>query len=119
MQKRIAFLVCTVLALSIVSAAQMGGDKPRPSPAATAQCKLADGKSIKVAYSSPRAKGRKILRRSGALRTGVAHGRERGDYVCDGCESDHRRQGCSRRQLYHVHGARRGQVVADHQAEDG
>jgi hypothetical protein len=60
MQKRIAFLMCTVLALSILSAAQMGGDKPRPSPAANAQCKFADGKSIKVDYSSPRAKGRKI-----------------------------------------------------------
>jgi DUF2911 family protein len=61
MQKRIAFLMCTVLALSILSAAQMGGgDKPRPSPAANAQCKFADGKSVKVDYSSPRAKGRKI-----------------------------------------------------------
>src|SRR6201990_3208084 len=61
MQKRIAFLMCTVLALSILSAAQMGGDKPRPSPADSAQCKFADGKSVKVDYSSPRAKGRKIF----------------------------------------------------------
>jgi hypothetical protein len=62
MQKRIAFLMCTVLTLSILSAAQMGGgDKPRPSPAANAQCKFADGKSVKVDYSSPRAKGRKIF----------------------------------------------------------
>jgi hypothetical protein len=60
MQKRIALLICTVLALSLLSAAQMGGDKPRPSPPANAQCKFADGKSIKVDYSSPRAKGRKI-----------------------------------------------------------
>jgi len=59
MQNRIAFLMCTVLALSIAAAAQ-GGDKPRPSPAANAQCKLSDGKSVKVDYSSPRAKGRKI-----------------------------------------------------------
>jgi hypothetical protein len=59
MQKRIAFLMCTVLALSIAAAAQ-GGDKPRPSPAANAQCKFSDGKSVKVDYSSPRAKGRKI-----------------------------------------------------------
>jgi hypothetical protein len=61
MQKRIAFLMCTVLALSIVACAQMGGEKQRPSPAASAQCKFADGKSIKVNYSSPRAKGRKIF----------------------------------------------------------
>src|SRR6266403_6330918 len=33
----------------------------RPSPAAKASCALADGKSITVDYSSPRAKGRKIF----------------------------------------------------------
>ena len=60
MQKRIAFLTCVVLTLSILATAQMGGGKQRPSPAASAQCKFADGKSIKVNYSSPRAKGRKI-----------------------------------------------------------
>jgi hypothetical protein len=32
----------------------------RPSPAAKATCVLADGKTITVDYSSPRAKGRKI-----------------------------------------------------------
>jgi hypothetical protein len=47
--------------VSVLAAAQMGSEKQRPSPAATAQCKFADGKSIKVAYSSPRAKGRKIF----------------------------------------------------------
>jgi hypothetical protein len=61
MQKRIAFLMFTVLTLSIVATAQMGGEKQRPSPAANAQCKFSDGKSIKVDYSSPRAKGRKIF----------------------------------------------------------
>lgn len=60
MQKRIAFLTCVVFTLTLCAAAQMGGEKQRPSPAANAQCKFADGKSIKVAYSSPRAKGRKI-----------------------------------------------------------
>jgi hypothetical protein len=39
----------------------MGGDKARPSPAASAQCKFTDGKSIKVDYSSPRVRGRKIF----------------------------------------------------------
>jgi hypothetical protein len=33
----------------------------RPSPPASAECKLADGKTIKSDYSSPRAKGRKIF----------------------------------------------------------
>ena len=32
----------------------------RPSPAAKAECKLTDGKTITVNYSSPRMKGRKI-----------------------------------------------------------
>jgi hypothetical protein len=60
MQKPVAFLMCSVLMLSVFAAAQTGKEKQRPSPAANAQCKFADGKSIKVAYSSPRAKGRKI-----------------------------------------------------------
>jgi Protein of unknown function (DUF2911) len=66
MQKRIAFLLCMVVGLPMMAAAQMGGGgkqggKPRPSPPANAQCKFSDGKSIKVDYSSPRVKGRKIF----------------------------------------------------------
>src|SRR6201982_2506787 len=66
MQKRIAFLMCMVLALSIAAAAQAGGGgnqaaQTRPSPPASAQCKFSDGKSIKLDYSSPRVKGRKIF----------------------------------------------------------
>jgi len=55
------------LAASTLSFAQMdmGGKKDdkskRPSPPASAQCKFADGKTITVDYSSPRAKGRKIF----------------------------------------------------------
>ena len=56
MQKRIAFLMFVVLAFAVIASAQQS----RPSPAASAQCKFSDGKSIKVDYSSPRAKGRKI-----------------------------------------------------------
>ncbi len=33
----------------------------RPSPPAKAECKLSDGKSVTIDYSSPRAKGRKIF----------------------------------------------------------
>jgi hypothetical protein len=59
MQKRIAFLSSALLLLTVGAYAQMGGQK-RPSPPAKAECKFSDGKSIHVAYSSPRAKGRKI-----------------------------------------------------------
>jgi len=59
MQKRAAFLSSVILMLAVAACAQMGGEK-RPSPPAKAECKFSDGKSIHVAYSSPRAKGRKI-----------------------------------------------------------
>jgi hypothetical protein len=46
--------------MAALGSAQM--DKAmRPSPAAKATCALADGKTITVDYSSPRAKGRKIF----------------------------------------------------------
>ena len=39
-----------------------GKDKAkRPSPPASAECKLSDGQTVKIDYSSPRAKGRKIF----------------------------------------------------------
>src|ERR1700757_4217625 len=63
MQRRNAFLVVCLVVLSLRGFAQTGGrkgGKQRPSPAASAQCKFADGKTIKTDYSSPRAKGRKI-----------------------------------------------------------
>jgi hypothetical protein len=33
----------------------------RPSPPASAECKFSDGKTVKIDYSSPRMKGRKIF----------------------------------------------------------
>jgi hypothetical protein len=57
MRKHIAVLMLTILCLTLFGVAQ---EKQRPSPAASAQCKFADSKSIKVDYSSPRAKGRQI-----------------------------------------------------------
>jgi hypothetical protein len=56
MQKRIALLTLVVLMFTLAASAQ----KQKLSPPASAQCKFADGKSVKVDYSSPRAKGRKI-----------------------------------------------------------
>jgi ABC-type phosphate transport system substrate-binding protein len=62
MKRQLAVLAVACMALVLMAAlgsAQM--DKAaRPSPAAKATCTLADGKSITVDYSSPRAKGRKI-----------------------------------------------------------
>jgi hypothetical protein len=64
MQRR--FAVCAVITLSVSLLASYGlgrqQDKStRPSPPAKAECALAGGKSIKVDYSSPRMKGRKIF----------------------------------------------------------
>jgi hypothetical protein len=59
MQKRMAFLSSMILLFTVAAYAQMSGQK-RPSPPAKTECKFSDVKSIHVAYSSPRAKGRKI-----------------------------------------------------------
>src|SRR5229473_4581670 len=53
MQKRIAFLTLLIITLTVAAAAQQDKSK-RPSPPAHAQCKFADGKTIKTDYSSPR-----------------------------------------------------------------
>jgi hypothetical protein len=62
MKRQFAVVAVACMALFLMAAlgsAQM--DKAaKPSPAANASCALADGKSITVDYSSPRAKGRKI-----------------------------------------------------------
>ena len=62
--KKFALLTVTILAIATVVPAQMNmaQDKSkRPSPPASTECKFSDGKSIKIDYSSPRAKGRKIF----------------------------------------------------------
>src|SRR5690349_20142640 len=51
-------LIAALLCATFATAQQ----SQRPSPPAQAQCKFADGKTITVDYSSPRAKGRKIFR---------------------------------------------------------
>jgi Protein of unknown function (DUF2911) len=57
--KRTALLMSLVLTCASLAVAQgMGGQ--RPSPAASAECKLPDGKTIKTDYSSPRMRGREI-----------------------------------------------------------
>ena len=63
MKKNIAMIGVAALALALLAApgcAQQDRAK-RPSPPATATCTLSNGKTIKVDYSSPRMKGRKIF----------------------------------------------------------
>jgi len=55
MFKQFAVVTLSVLAFGSLACAQ------KPSPAAQAQCKFSDGKTITVDYSSPRMKGRKIF----------------------------------------------------------
>ena len=60
MHKRIAILTSMILAFAGLAAAQEDKSQ-RPSPPASAECKLPDGKTIKTDYSSPRLKGRKMI----------------------------------------------------------
>ena len=59
MQKPITLVALFVLTVAALSFAQEDKSK-RPSPPAQAQCRFSDSKTIRVDYSSPRMKGRKI-----------------------------------------------------------
>ena len=62
--QKLALIAASMLAIATVASAQMemSQDKSkRPSPPASAECKFSDGTKVKVDYSSPRAKGRKIF----------------------------------------------------------
>jgi hypothetical protein len=59
MKMRIALVVLLLPVFALLACAQDASK--RPSPAAQAQCKFSDGKTVKSDYSSPRAKGRKIF----------------------------------------------------------
>ena len=62
--KKLVLIPAALLALATLAAAQMemGPDKSkRPSPPASTECKFSDGKTVKIDYSSPRAKGRKVF----------------------------------------------------------
>lgn len=59
MLKQLCCLLCCLAFVTLSSCAQ---DKAsRPSPPANAECQLSNGKSVKIAYSSPRAKSRKVF----------------------------------------------------------
>jgi Protein of unknown function (DUF2911) len=62
--KKASLVAGVLFATAICATAQtsMGQDKSkRPSPPASAECKFSDGKMVKIDYSSPRAKGRKVF----------------------------------------------------------
>ena len=62
--RKFALIAVSLFAVATLASAQMNmsDDKSkRPSPPASAACKFSDGKIIKIDYSSPRAKGRKIF----------------------------------------------------------
>src|SRR5712692_3429277 len=63
MRNQIAVLAvgCMTLGLMAALGSAQTDKASRPSPPAKASCALADGKTITVDYSSPRAKGRKIF----------------------------------------------------------
>jgi len=56
---RTCAVVLTAMAVSVLASAQQDRSK-RPSPPGLAECKFADGKTVRVDYSRPSAKGRKI-----------------------------------------------------------
>ena len=62
--KKFAGITAVLFTVATLASAQMNmsEDKSkRPSPPASAECKFSDGKTVKIDYSSPRAKGRKIF----------------------------------------------------------
>src|SRR5580693_5465000 len=59
MKIRIALVALLLPVFALLACAQDASK--RPSPAAQAQCKFSDGKTVKSDYSSPRMKGRKIF----------------------------------------------------------
>src|ERR1700751_2653589 len=65
--KKLVLIPLATFVFAAVAFAQMGGDKKPASPPASTECKFPGGKSIKIDYSSPRAKGRKIFGTGDAL----------------------------------------------------
>ena len=60
--KQLVLIPAVLFVIATMAPAQMNQDKSkRPSPPASAECKFSDGKTVKIDYSSPRAKGRKIF----------------------------------------------------------
>ena len=56
---RTCAVVLTAIVVSVLASAQQDRSK-RPSPPGSAECKFADGKTVRIDYSRPSMKGRKI-----------------------------------------------------------
>ena len=66
--KKLVLIPVALFAVATLASAQMKmeEEKSKPlSPPASAECKFSDGKTVKIDYSSPRAKGRKIFGAAG------------------------------------------------------
>ena len=125
--RKFALIAVSLFAVATFASAQMNmsDDKSkRPSPPASAACKFSDGKTIKIDYSSPRAKGRKIFGEASekALvpygqiwRTGA---NDATTFVTD-TNLNGGRQGCAGRQLHHLYCPEGRCMVVGHQQEDG
>jgi len=61
MNRKLAIFGVALLATLAVLTTRAQDKSKRPSPPASADCKLGGGKTVHVDYSSPRAKGRKIF----------------------------------------------------------
>ena len=59
--KKLVLIPAVLLAIATLAPAQMKDKSKRPSPPANTECKFSNGKTVKIDYSSPRAKGRKIF----------------------------------------------------------
>lgn len=61
--KKLLLIPVALFAIATLATAQveMSQDKKPASPPANAECKFSNGKTVKINYSSPRAKGRKIF----------------------------------------------------------
>ena len=59
--KTLVLISAVLLAVATLAPAQMKDKSKRPSPPANTECKFSNGKTVKIDYSSPRAKGRKIF----------------------------------------------------------
>jgi hypothetical protein len=65
--KKLVLIPLSLFVVTAIASAQMEGNKKPASPPASAECKFSNGKTIKIDYSSPRAKGRKIFGTGDAL----------------------------------------------------
>src|SRR3954468_17671145 len=106
--------VVLIMFVAVLTAAQEQDKSKRPSPPGTAEVTFADGKKVTIDYSRPSAKRPKDLRRTRALRRGLAYRRKRGHIAEDRHRSGNRRNHRSGRQLHAIYRASVRIVEADH-----